>query len=401
MKIVERYVLRRASLLFGAALFWTIAIVWTVQVVGRLNLVTDSGQSAATFLELATMLLPSIIPIVIPFALAIAAAQTLTVMNQDSEMVVFSAAGLSRKTVIRPILILAAAASVAIFLIDNFIDPYARERLRTIVANSRADLISTVVQEGTFEQVDAGLYVQIGRRLPDGRLGQIFVADSRQETIDLIYYAKTGRSVSADDRQLLLMEDGEVQRRQANGDVSVIRFTSYAVDLSQFAASTGEIILYPKDRTLGFLINPDPNDRIYKALPRQFRAEFHRRLTEWVLPIVFALIALAVAGDARSHREARMPPMLTAMIIAVFVRWEVFFVGGKAQTDAAYIPAMYGVPIIATLVCVWFIRSNRTMELPASWSDRMSSLYAKLSDRVGDAILRLRGYRRSTEGAGR
>ena len=37
----------------------------------------------------------------------------------------------------------------------------------------------------------------------------------------------------------------------------------------------------------------------------------HRRLSEWLYPIAFALIALAVAGDARSHREARVNPLIT------------------------------------------------------------------------------------------
>ena len=64
MKVIERYILRRTLLLFFAALVWTLAIVWTTQVLTRIDLVTDSGQSALTFFEIATLILPSIIPIV-------------------------------------------------------------------------------------------------------------------------------------------------------------------------------------------------------------------------------------------------------------------------------------------------------------------------------------------------
>ena len=53
MKVVERYILRRAFALFLAALLWTLAIVWTTQVLARIDLVTDSGQSALTFFEVA------------------------------------------------------------------------------------------------------------------------------------------------------------------------------------------------------------------------------------------------------------------------------------------------------------------------------------------------------------
>lgn len=398
MTLIERYILRRAFVLFLGALFWTLAIVWVIQVLGRINLITDSGQSAAAFIDLATMMLPSIIPVVIPFALAIAASQTLSAMNTDSELVVINASGASRKAMVWPILLLALGASVASFVIDNAIDPFARERMRTIIADARANLLSTVLQEGSFERVDDGLYMQIGERLPDGRFGGIFVADSRDESIDLVYYAKTGALIERAGESVLVMQDGVVHRKRPDGDVSVISFSAYAFDLSEFSAAAEEIIMFPKDRTISYLMNPDPNDKVYQQIPQSFRAELHRRLTEWAYPIVFALIALAVAGDARSHREARIHPMLSALVITLIVRWEGFFVAGKAQSNPSYSPFIYAVPIVAALVCIWFIRSNRTMELPASWTDRLSSMVIATRDRVTDFGLRLRGYRRPSEG---
>ena len=179
MKVIERYIFRRALMLFCAALAWTLAIVWTTQILARIDLVTDSGQSALTFFEIATLILPSIMPVVMPFAAIIAVAQTLTVMNNDSELVVISAAGGSRTTIIRPVMLLAVLASLISFAIDNGVDPYARQRGRELVAAARADLLSLVIQEGTFRKIEDGLFIQIGERLPDGRLGGIFVADFR------------------------------------------------------------------------------------------------------------------------------------------------------------------------------------------------------------------------------
>ncbi|MBN9275205.1 MAG: LptF/LptG family permease, partial [Mesorhizobium sp.] len=77
MKVVERYIMRRAFVLFLSALAWTLAIVWTTQVLARIDLVTDSGQSALTFFKVATLIIPSVIPIVVPFSIVVAVAQTL------------------------------------------------------------------------------------------------------------------------------------------------------------------------------------------------------------------------------------------------------------------------------------------------------------------------------------
>ncbi|MEI5677438.1 MULTISPECIES: LPS export ABC transporter permease LptF [unclassified Mesorhizobium] len=391
MKVVERYIMRRTFEMFMAALLWTLAIVWTTQVLARIDLVTDSGQSALTFFEIATLILPSIIPIVVPFALIIAVAQTLSTMNSDSELVVISAAGSSRSTITRPIIIIAALASLFSFAVDNGVDPYARERGRELVAAARADLLSLVIQEGTFRKVDDGLFVQVGERLPDGRLGGIFVADSRQKDVDLVYYAKKGAVVQQDGKSMLIMNDGVVHRKTPAGDVSVIRFTSYAFDLSAFSAAASEVTMYPKDRTLPYLFKPNPNDKVYQNSPQQFRAEIHRRFTESFYALVFALIALAVAGDARSHRESRIHPLMTAVTIALFVRWLGFFVTQQAQSNPMFSPLVYAVPLVTSLVAIGFIRSNRTMELPITWAERLSDFASQSGDRMSVFWLRLKG----------
>lgn len=400
MKVVERYVLRRVFEFFVAALFWTLAIVWTTQVLARIDLVTDSGQSALTFFEIATLILPSIIPIVVPFALLIAVAQTLTVMNTDSELVVISAAGSSRLTIIRPVMLLALVASIFSFAVDNGVDPYARERGRYLVAEARADLLSLVIQEGTFKKIEEGLFVQIGERLPDGRLGGIFVADSRLKDTDLVYYAKTGAVVAKDGKNVLVMKDGVVHRKSPMGDVSVVRFTSYTFDLSAFTASSaGNITLLAKDRTIPYLLNPDPNDPIYQYQPESFRSELHRRFTEWLYPMVFALVALAVAGDARSHREGRVNPLITSAIIALIVRWMGFVVTNQTQTAQWLTPAIYAVPIGASAICIWFMATNRTLELPLVWSDRLMALLSRISERISLLWQRIKGGGRPARGS--
>lgn len=396
MKVVERYIMRRALAVFLAALIWTLAIVWTTQVLARIDLVTDSGQSALTFFEVAALIIPSIVPIVVPFALVVAVAQTLSVMNTDSELAVINAAGASRWTVVRPIMLLALAASVFSFAVDNGIDPYARQKNRELVASSRADLLSLIIQEGTFRKIDDGLFLQIGERLPDNRLGGIFVADSREEGVNLIYYAKTGSIVERGDEKVLMMNDGVIHRETLTGDLSVIRFTSYAFDLSAFMSASSDILLLPKDRTTQYLLNPSPNDKMYQQRPNRYLAELNQRFSEWSYSLVFALIALAVAGDARSHREARVHPLITAIAIALFVRWLGFFAAGKADKVPQYAYMVYGVPIVSSAVAIWFIVSNRTMELPVAWADWMTNFASRFTD--GWNAFKARFARRGTSG---
>ena len=380
MKLIERYILRRASLMFVATLLPLLGIVWVTQALTSINLVTDSGQSIFAFLKLATLILPSVIPIILPFALVIGVSQTLTVMNTDSELTVLNAAGSSRTTIVRPIMILAIAMSFVSFAVDNFVEPYSRMAVRQMIATANADMLSSVVQENTFRKVTYGLYVQVAERRGGGVLHGLFVADNRDPRFEMVYYAREG---AVDEKSsALVMKDGEVHRKLPDGNVSVIKFESYAFDLADLTQSTGSANIRAKDRDLPYLFNPDPNDPQLKSNPGSFTAELHRRFTEWLFPAVFGLIALVVSGDARSHREARMHPMITALLTALFVRWASFYASNSAEESAYFIPIMYLIPLLTGGMAIHYLARNKSLDISATLGDRLMELRDKVLSRI-------------------
>jgi lipopolysaccharide export system permease protein len=370
-------------MMFLVALLPVLAIIWTTQVLQRINLVTDSGQSMGSFAKLATLILPTIIPIVLPFALVIGITQTLTAMNSDSELTVMEAAGAKRSIIIRPIMILAIAISVFSFFVDNVVEPRARVAARQMVAEAYADLLSTVIEEKNFRRIEDGLYVQISQRLSGRILKGLFVVDSRDPAFDLIYYAKEG-AVDPSGTSLL-MKDGEVHRKTPDGTVSVIKFDSYSFDLSDMTQSRGQPNARASDRSLGFLLNPDTNDPDYKQRPGDYRAELHRRLNDWALPAIFGLISLVIAGDARSHREARLHPMVSALGIAFALRWADFYAANQIDHSTKFIGVLYGINIIAALIAIVLLLRSRKMAMPVSIRNRLNNWRQKIQDRMPTA----------------
>ncbi|MCA1438998.1 LPS export ABC transporter permease LptF [Ensifer sp. IC4062] len=376
MKLIERYIFRRAATMFLATLLPLMGIVWTTQALTNVNLVTDSGQSIFAFLKLATLILPSVVPIILPFALVIGVTQTLSAMNTDSELTVLNAAGSSRMSIIRPVIYLAAGLSVLSFAIDNFVEPYSRVAVRRMIATAHADLLSAVVQENAFRKITDGLYVQVGARRSGGVLQGIFVADSRNPNFELVYYAREG--AVDEESSALVMKDGEVHRKLPDGGVSVIKFDSYAFDLTDMTKAVGEANIRAKDRDLFYLLNPDPNDPAYKRSPLAFTAELHKRFTEWTYPLLFALIALVVSSDARSHREARVHPMISALSAALVIRWMTFYAANSAEDSIWFVPLMYFVPLAAGALAIHQLASNRRLDIPMTWREKLSELTIRL-----------------------
>ncbi len=367
MKLLEHYILRRVFQMMLTALLPVLAIIWTTQVLGRINLVTDSGQSVGSFMKLATLILPTIIPAVLPFALVIGITQTLSAMNNDSELAVIDAAGAPRTIINRPIIVFTILLSIFSFFMANFVEPKLRVAAREMVAAAYADLLSTVIEEKTFRRIEDGLYVQISERLSGRVLKGLFVADSRDPAYDLIYYAREG---AVDETgTALVMRDGEVHRKAPDGNVSVVRFDSYSFDLSDLTQTRGQAQLHALDRDLPYLFSPDMTDPDVKRNYGEYRSELHKRLTTWTFPFVFALIALALSSNARSHREARIPPMATALTIALVIFWLGNYTVKLTEKNEAYAPLIYLLPLVSGGIAALKLWQGKAWRLPRPLSD--------------------------------
>ena len=227
-------------MLFCASLFWTLAIVWTTQILARINLVTDSGQSAMSFFEIAALILPSIMPVVMPFAAIIAIAQTLTVMNTDSETG-RDQRGRRLAHDADPPGDAARGARQHRLLRD-------RQRRRSLCppARPRAGArprAPTFCRWSSRRARSARSRTACSSRSASASpTGGSAASSSPIRAPKAPTSSTTPRSAmwsSEGNETMLIMQDGEIHRKLPGNDVSVIRFTSYAFDLSVFAASSG------------------------------------------------------------------------------------------------------------------------------------------------------------------
>jgi lipopolysaccharide export system permease protein len=361
--LIERYIALRVTKMALAAILPVLAVIWIIQVLARINLVTDSGQSIGSFATLAALILPTILPLVIPFGIVIGVSQTLAAMNADSELAVIDAAGASRSILLRPVIIIALAASVISFGVDNFVEPVVRVQARKMIASVYADLLSSVIEEKSFRKIENGLYIQISKRVQGRVLRGLFVADYRDPQYQLIYYAKEG-AVDASGTTLV-MRDGEVDRRTPDGNLSVVKFASYAFDLSELTHARGQTTLRAIDRDLPFLFHPDPNDDDVKNYSGDYRAELHRRLTEWTFPLVYGLLAYVLAGRARTQREIRNHPVIISLTLAFLLRWLSFYLSNEISTNPIFIVPLYLLPIVVGFGSIYLIFRARALRLPA------------------------------------
>src|SRR5262249_51991710 len=135
----------------------------------------------------------------------------------------------------------------------------------------------------------------------------------------------------------MLLYNGSMQRLETGKlDPTIVLFDRHAFDLSKFGTGgpMQPTVYGARERSLGTLLNPDPDDRLVKTQPGQLLAEMHDRLAAPLCPFVFVTVAFAILGAPRTSRQSRAFSLALAVVGITTLR----FVGFAAVVFAVHSP---------------------------------------------------------------
>ena len=372
MSLFSRYVFRQVTNAFVIILVTLTTIVWLATALKQLDLIVSQGQGFVLFLKMTVLSLPSLMALIAPNAMLMASLYTLDRMNGDSELIVMTAAGAPIRRIGAPFVLLASMVSVVILLCNLWIMPASMRALRALITQVRTDVISQVLQPGRFSSTEAGLTFHIRDRSPTGDLLGLLVHDERDDKQIMSYLADRGRIISNDDGSYLVMFEGHVHRYETKSPdqgVQIVAFDQYVLNISDFnPKDTGSKELRPRERYLSELLNPDPKLLKQKGAAGQLRTELHDRFSTPFYPLLFACLAVAILGHARTTRESRWAQILIAAGIAVGLRVSGLTASNLVTLSAGATPLVYLIPIGAIIVAALVAHVRMSPELRSKLS---------------------------------
>ncbi|MEP1576605.1 LPS export ABC transporter permease LptF [Roseibium album] len=378
MKTLERYIMRRTLYAFTLTIAAMTGVVWATQALRQLDLVTSKGQTIVQFIGITMLALPFLIMIVAPFALMLALILVLNALSGDSELIVIDASGGSRFLVLKPVLLFSFAVMLLIGSLSLYIAPGGLAQLRTEITRVRADLVANIVKPGKFISVEGGLTFHIRNRTGNGTLDGLLLHDTRDVETAFTYQADTGQIVEAADRTLLVMNNGTIQRRpKQEGDISIVRFQSYAFDLSNLIPEAGEPVFKASERTTANLFAPGKNDAYALKNSDKLTQELHERFSQPLYAIAFGLIVFAFLGKARTTRQGRGAPIVGAIACCVILRTSGFGVTAISGGPTALLGLLYAVPIAGSVLALISIFKEQRSQ--PRW---LSNLQHTVQDRI-------------------
>jgi lipopolysaccharide export system permease protein len=294
-------------------------------------------------------------------------------MNGDSELIVMTAAGAPVWRIGIPFLYLGGLVFVAILICNLFLMPASMKALRSLITQVRTDVISQVLQPGRFSSPESGLTFHIRDRSPSGDLLGLLVHDERDDKQLMSYLADRGRIISNDEGAYLVMFDGHVQRyepKSASKGAQIVAFDQYMLNISDLTPKTNDDSreLRPRERYLGELTNPDPKYLKIKGADGQIRTEIHDRFSTPFYPLLFAVLAVAVLGHARTTRESRWAQILVVFGVAIALRVSGLTASNLVTMSPSATPLVYLIPLGAIIVAAVTAHVRMSPELRSKLS---------------------------------
>jgi lipopolysaccharide export system permease protein len=380
MRLIERYIFRKIA---NAAVMVFIALgamVWLSQALRQFDLVTANGQSVWTFLYVSALLIPALVAIVLPVGLLIAVIYTFSSLNTDSELVVINASGAPQSAVLKPVLLNGAIVGLLVAAMTLYFAPLSLRAWQILITDVRGNILTTILQPGQFLSPARGLTIHVRGRNQDGSLQGIFVSDDRDPAQSSTYLAERGAVLDNPLGVFLIMSNGTIQQRnKLDQSISMIEFSSYALDLSSFATGGSAPQLHPSERDTLYLLHPDPNDPYFRQFPGKFRSELHDRLVSPIYALLFAVVPLLFLGQAQSSRQNRSANAALAVLIVVALRALGGILPGFAEQSTFAILLMYAVPIGGTLIASLLVLNGNQVQPPERLVAFAESAFARAS----------------------
>lgn len=329
-------------------------IVWMTQTLQRVDIIIEHGASLPVFGLLSVLIIPSLLAVIIPFAVFGAVVFALHRLHSDSEIAVLFAAGVSRWRLAGPIIALTAVGAAATLYVNVDLMPRSYRVLKEKVATIRADVASSILRSGEFTTFVDGFTIYIDdSQAGNGEgsfLSGLLVNDYRDPEEPKTYMAERALLRDTENGPMLFLRNGNLQSKsQESGEVTFIPFEELAVNVASYQDGRGDLVLELTERYPHELLNPDMSKPYDRANAGKLIAEGHSRYAGPLYAFAYVLIGLYAMIGGPYSRQGYILRIAAAGTAIFLLRVGGFLAQGLVAEHGGYW-LLYAIPLEVSLV---------------------------------------------------
>ena len=296
---------------FSVVIFGLTAVIWTIQAVNFLDLVTDDGHAFRIYLLYSILNVPKMLTKLIPFSFLIASILTILKLEKDNELIVLWTSGLNKIYIVNLVFRISILIMIMQLIKSVIINPQTLNTSRTLLKNSELQFVGSLLKEKQFNDTLKGLTVFVDKKNNDGTFENIFIRDegnvlSQVSSGSSTIFAKSGYLRKND--KTLVLSNGNIQKLEKDGGISVIKFETTALNLSGLSTKTTPVPKIQETPTLE-IIQCVIKENIYLRNCKQTEESYKENVIEFNkrfgMPMFIPLISLIVCFLLSSRKEKK------------------------------------------------------------------------------------------------
>ncbi|MEM9435800.1 MAG: LptF/LptG family permease [Pseudomonadota bacterium] len=344
MRVIHRRVLSQVGTRALVAVVAFGALATLTQVLNHASTLVDATGGFGAAARLFYLLLPTVMVVVLPFALLVAIVATFDELDRDQTRNVIAMTGCAPGFLFRPVGALAVGIGVFVLLVSVFVEPASNRAIRELQANLRMETTQLIVGDGVLRNVERGLQV-VGSSGEDGEIRDVLLRDRREPGAVRLYVAQSARLQVEDGTTKLELLDGTLIVSRP-GEVTLInRFEVLSTDLNSFLSPSFAVLGPRQAKTMVLLAAAGAAE-----MPASVRRELIRRLSDWLYAFGFFGLAFALLRDTGRQQRALVWRLPAILALGTLLRGTGLALLGPAGANQFAAAACFLLPLAAALL---------------------------------------------------
>jgi len=345
--IISNYIFKQTLRNVVVSTMVFISVVWLSQSFKTIKLIINKGAGISDFMILSAYSFPSWLIIALPFGMFAGSMISYIRLENDKEIVVMKAAGISFMGVSSPAIIIAIIASIILFLNVHFLLPFSYANFKALQNEIRNSSQGLVIKNNVFIDLNNTKTIYIGKLGNNNKFEEIFIQDRSDSEKVIEFFSKNGFLNREDNKVYIYMNKGTRISTDLNNISTIIDFEKYNLLIKQDKIITNEIRVVEYNEYNFFeLIKKAHTDKANKG---KLLAEAHNRNTICLLPIIYTLIAMISALNGSHSRKPSIHRKISSISLLILIQSLTIVLKNMAHFNLTLLSMMYLFPLILIL----------------------------------------------------
>lgn len=358
MFISTRYLFRQLFFTTTFLLILFSLTIWLSQSLRFIEYVVQKGLKLTTLFFLATLALPEIIAVLLPFCFLIAVVFVYSKAESDHELIILRAVGASPFRLARAVIYSGLLFSLLLGSFTLYIIPKSLEQFHDLTHNIKNQAPSFYIQDRQFLSFGR-ITVYVREAINGKKLKGLLIHDNKPQNPSILV-AEQGEVMRVRDKIHLTLYNGQrFETDNKTGKPIILRFDQYDVNINEPEGPKGDAKQSVHQLATFDLLDYD--DQTF-SMSRKI-SEFHKRVMTPFLVLLFGLSALAILLSGDYHRKGSNRKIIGAFVASLLMQILVMMLLNAIKRNEVYIYVTY-LTVSGLFVASFYLLINPFARIP-------------------------------------